>query len=284
MPIAMTRLAHCTMIAAVGALAGCADERPDRIEFKAPSEAIYGREVVPLRAKVVNKGGDPLSAHTVAISVVPTEVAIADGTGVRCQQTGDATISLAGGGLSTNATLRCRIVSEISAPSSLRLVLGTDPERLRAVALDDRGRKVEDVTITVKVVDEGVARFERSTVVAHAVGRTVVNLTAGDASSEVPVEVVEKVLSDSLVVSDGSSQTRTFDRGNYLVEINVSSEGSGYGVSAKWVGEHCAGHSEAQHLEMECRVNNTESLVVDNPSSFGMGPAASGNITIYRVP
>jgi hypothetical protein len=263
---------------------GCADTTPARIEFQQPSGTIYGKSPSQLAPQVVNEDGEPLATHSVSISAIPTDIVNVQGTAVTCAGSGDAVVHLSGGGMSTNFTIQCRLVDRIATTPSMDLVLNTDPTPLTATALDEQGNAMADVRMQATSTNPSVAAVQGTELVAKSVGETTITISAGDASANIPVRVVEKILSDNLVLADGETSTRTFDRGSYSVEINVSSDGTTYGVEAHWVGENCAPHAEARRLAMNCRVNNTASLVVENPTTFGIGPTATGNITIYRGP
>lgn len=238
-----------------------------------------------LSPQVVNKGGDFLAEHPVAVSAIPSDVVEASGGRVRCVGSGDSTISLTGGGVSTNTTIKCLLVAELkSSKKSLSLIVGTDGVAVGVTALDGDGATMEGVVVDSRVKDKSVASVRKGVVEGKKVGRTVLVLTAGDVSTEVPVEVIRKVKSDNIALSDGQSSTQVLDRGFYQVEVNVKSGSSKYGVTASWVGEDCKGHSESQQFTTRCNVSDTVSLVLENPSTFGMGPAAMGNISIYEVP
>ena len=139
-----------------------------------------------------------------------------------------------------------------------------------------------DVELTYNL--SGAAKVVDGTVQGKSVGRTTLKIGAGDASAAVPIEVIEKLFSDNLVLSDGESSTRTLNAGTYEVEAHVSSGDSTYGITAEWVGAACAKHTESQHVVTRCHISNTGSLVLENPTSFGIGPTAKGNVTIYKVP
>ncbi len=266
-------------------VAACADKSPARIEFVRPADVSYGRAAQDLRAHVVTKAGTVLSEHAVAVSAVPTNVATAVGGAVVCTGTGDASVSLAGGGLSTNFVMSCRLVDKIVAPPSLRLIAGTDSVSIDFAALDSNGTPMDDVRVAATLTDESVAAVREGKLVGLHAGIATLALSAGDARAAVEVTVIERLFTDNLVLDDGASQTRTFERGNYRIEVNVvASNGSDHGVEAEWVGEACQGSPENQSFAVDCRVNNAASLILRNPTSWGFGPSATGNIIGYRVP
>src|SRR5213083_1356402 len=70
-------------------------------------------------------------------------VEVVSGGGLRCLKTGDATVTLAGGGLSTPVAVKCRIPTEVEVPQELQLVLGSAPAPLHARVLGEGGRELK---------------------------------------------------------------------------------------------------------------------------------------------
>ena len=53
----------------------------------------------------------------------------------------------------------------------------------------------------------------------------------------------------------------------------------------KWVGgDGRRDESEAQEIVSSCAIANTGSVVIQNPTTFGLGPAFDGYVNIYQVP
>jgi hypothetical protein len=276
----------CIVLLTAGALqAGCNDTKPARIEHLPVSDVVYDRNAIPLIPHVVNAAGEMLEGQRVAVAASPSDVMKVDGEFLECVKSGDAVVTLAGGGLSTTLLMKCRLVAKLKAsPSKLALVVGTDPTPLKVTALDDAGNAMADVPITISSSAPDVVAVRGGNATGLAVGRATLEVKAGATAAKIEAEVIEKVQSEPLALSDGQSITYTLNRGNYVVEVNVRSGDTAYGVTAAWVGADCKRQPEARSFKAKCRVNDTASIVIENPTAFGLGPSAMGNIAIYRGP
>jgi len=265
---------------------GCSDRTPARIEFSAPPAMILTTSPTPLGARAVNKAGEPVPEVTFSYSAIPTDVVAVepDGT-LACRKSGDAIITIAGGGLSTNATTKCRIAARVKAPKELRLVLQNEPVELKPTGIGQDGKPLTDVIPEMRSSDPAVVRVVGRALQPASVGKAVVTSAVGDASAVTEVEVIEKIETQTLALSDGANMTWTLQQGTYVVEVTVkAADRSRNGVTLRWVGTTCPDQPESQEIQARCRVDNTASLTVTNPTTFGMGPSASGFINIYKVP
>jgi hypothetical protein len=109
-------------------------------------------------------------------------------------------------------------------------------------------------------------------------------LAAGKATATVAVDVVQLVESKALALRDGAAEVITLQQGTYDVDIQVqTTNGSKYGVTVSWVGADCPATKESQEHHIRCTVKETASMTVVNPTAFGLGPGATGFLSIYRA-
>ena len=126
----------------------CGDSKPSSIAFAAPPPLIASGRIIRLNASVANAKGEPIGGQAVTCTAAPADVVeIVSGGGLRCLKTGDATVTLAGGGLTTPVAVKCRIPTEVEVPQELQLVLGSAPAPLRARVLGEGGRELKDVPV-----------------------------------------------------------------------------------------------------------------------------------------
>src|SRR5437867_12972859 len=90
-----------TLLVLVNLSLSCADTAPASISFTAPPPVIASGKTVRLDAALANKKGEPIAGTSVTYTAAPADVLeIVAGEGIRCLKSGDATVTLAGGGLS----------------------------------------------------------------------------------------------------------------------------------------------------------------------------------------
>jgi hypothetical protein len=263
------------------------DTTPARLELDAPSEALLDTAPRPISARVLTRSGKllPDASAQLSWSAIPTNIAEATDGHVRCVASGDASVLVAGAGVSATFTVKCRVVASLAMPEKLQLLLGEPGVALRVMALDADRITLFGVDPTLRSSDPSVFDMREGAAFALSVGTANLVAEAGAVRQEVPVRVIERTTTDTLVLADGAHQTYTLTRGNYLVEVNVrADDGSGYGVTVADVGGGCPNQGEATLHRFECAVSDTTSLVVTNPTGWGWGPGATGNLTIYRIP
>lgn len=261
------------------------DTVPAKITYAAPADPVLTTEAQPLAAKIVNAAGQPLSEHAVAVSGIPLDTVHVADEGFRCMKSGDGTLSFSGGGLSDNVTVKCRIVArvDLSVSTELELVAGTDPVPVVVTAYDEGGAVLPGVAAHVTSSVPSAVRLDPTApvrVIPAALGVAEVAFEVGAIRSTVQVTVVERMNADPLALGDGASTTYSLERGTYKVEANAT----GGELRAKWVGEDCPSPPQGYSIATTCRVNNAASFVLTNPTTFGMGSSAMGNVVIYRMP
>ncbi|HEU4401468.1 MAG TPA: hypothetical protein VFT43_05130 [Candidatus Polarisedimenticolia bacterium] len=264
----------------------CSDTTPAKINFTAPPAVIVSGKAVALDAVLVNKKGEPLSRQRVTYSAAPAELIEVSAAGaLRCLKTGDGTVTLTGGGLSSEVAAKCRIPAEIALPRDLQLVLGSAPVALHARALGEGGREMKDVPVPVTSSDPAVVTVDGDKVRPVAVGRARLRAALEEIIAVTPVEVVEKIASERLVLADGAHRSFALKEGDYLVTIEVTPDvRANQGVTVSWEGAGCENQPEQQSHRFTCKVRDTATLTVTNPRQMGLGARLSGPITILRVP
>ena len=270
----------------IAALAvGCADRTPARIDFTAPPSPVIDLSLHPLTATLANAKGEALKG-SVSWSAGPADVVEISSTGtLRCLKTGDGTLTLAGGGLTTPVPVKCRIPTEIVMPHELQLILGSAPTALHARALGEGGRPLPEVPLQTTSSDPSVVEVQGDTAKPIAVGKAMVKAAAGPIGAVTPVEVVDRVVSERLELKDGAKRTWNLKRGAYRVEVDVKpSVQVSQGVTLSWAGATCENQPERQSQRASCWVDDAATLTVENPRGYGVGVSLSGSVAVYRVP
>lgn len=267
------------------ALAACTDKTPASVEFTAPQLVLSSNTEAALAPLVRNQAGEALDIP-VHFSAKPAEVAvITNKNGLRCIRSGDVLLTAEAGPASKRQTVRCRIVASIKMPPRFGLIIPNDPVASEATALDEGQRPLTDVTPKLSAVDPTIVVISQGKLVARRVGVTKLIATAGDQQAEAQVTVIRKIKSQPLLLNDGERYNLTLGQGHYAAEVKVESRGTTYGVTLQWIGgTGCEDRDEAQELTARCTITNTGSLVVENPTTLGLGPPADGFLNLYELP
>jgi len=281
---------HLRLGSAAGAVCilmlACSDSAPARIDYAAPPDTIVNSTFMQLGATVVNAKGKPVGGESVKYAVVPEGILEVSASGeMRCMKAGDTTLVLTGAGLTVDVPLKCRIPTEIQVPESLSLVLRSKPAPLQPKVLGEGGRLMKDVPVEITSSDPAVVAVEGGKLKPVAVGRARVKAAVGTIASVVPVEVVDRVVSEPLLLRDGAQRSWPLTDGDYRVEIDVRPDVRvNQGVVAMWDRAACPNQPEQQSHRFHCMVNDKATLTVLNPKVLGLAATMSGSINIYRVP
>ena len=221
------------------------------------------------------------------VSATPSDVAVVgqDMT-LHCLKSGEVEVIASAGPASTRGSFRCRPVARIEAPSEVRLILPNGPTEPKIALLDAEGNEYSDVAPTLAVEDGRIATTSGGNLSPVHVGATNLVVTAGSVRETIPVTVVRKIDSKPLLLNDGARVAYTLQQGRYEIEVKGrASNGSKFGVTAKWVGgAGCDDVAETQELTSSCTIENTGSVIIENPTALGLGPAFDGFVNIYQVP
>jgi hypothetical protein len=266
-------------------LAACVNKSPARIDIAKSTAIVLDDSPTPLGATLVTESGQVLTTPALTYSVSPANVlTVANDGSMRCRSSGDASVIVAGGGHSATVSVLCRLVRSIDVPATVRLVMGKRFDNVPISVRDEAGRALTDVPLTATTTTAGIARYANGALTPIAIGQTAVTVAAGKATATIQVEVVQLVESKTLALADGSAEVFTLQQGTYDVDIRVqTTNGSKYGVTVSWVGADCPPATESQEQHIHCAVKETASMTVLNPSAFGLGPAATGFLNVYRT-
>jgi len=265
---------------------GCSDRAPARIAFDEPPSPVVHKRLLQLSASVVNKKGEPLGGSPVAYAAPPAGVVEVSSTGtLQCLKTGDATLTLSAAGLSQPVTVKCRIPTEISAPRELEFALGAAPVDLHARALGEGGSPLEGVPVEVTSADPSIVSVSAGKVRPVAVGKTRLRAAVDTIAAVVPVDVVEKIVSQPLSLRNGAKRDWTLQPGYYRVAVEVKADFQRkQGVTITWGGAGCDNQPEKQSHLVYCRVDQATTMTVANPAVLGLGATVTGSLKIDRFP
>ena len=80
-------------------------------------------------------------------------------------------------------------------------------------------------------------------------------------------------------LKDGESHSLKLEPGMYRIEMTAS----GDGAQVEWVGADCAKSTEVKTYSSVCELTRTGQVVISNPTSFGMGQAATVTVKITKM-
>ncbi len=264
----------------------CADRAPAKIAYSAQPAVIVDNSLHAIGATVVNAKGEALSGQAVSYSVAPEGVAEVSSSGaLRCLKSGDAAVTLAGGGLTSAVPVKCRLPVEIAMPPDLQLVVGSAPVALRPRVLGEGGRPLDDVPVAITSSDPAVVAVEGDRAKPVGVGRARLQAAVGGIVAVTPVEVDEKVVSEQVALADGAARSWTLKEGDYLVVIDVKPDVKiAQGVTVSWTGTNCEAQPEKPSHRFACRVLEGATLTVANPRQMGVGARVTGSVSVFHVP
>jgi hypothetical protein len=263
------------------------DKAPARVDLDVPGYVLSSSEVA-IKARVATKGGDPLPDVRPTFTVTPSELAVITASGtMRCLKSGDGTLTAMAGAATITESIRCRLVESLKVPKALKVILGNEPVQITGSALDGSGAVLQDVPFEFESSNPSVFTLQGMRIDPVAVGTASLKYIVGEKTASVPVTVVRKLKAEPLLLNDGNRVSWSLNQGTYEIETKVrASNGSGHGVTVVWVGgsSDCKNEPESQQILSKCSIENTGSVVIENPTTFGMGPAADGVVAIYEVP
>lgn len=259
--------------------------QPVSIGYTAPPTPVITSEALPLALMVKDKEGTPIPTRPVTATVTPPDVAVVTSTGeLRCLQSGDATVTLSHEALTASFPLQCRLVASLGVPPTLRINLGTQVP-LPAAPKDRQGHEVADVALVATSSDTEVLVVNKGKLTPMMVGKSKLSIEGAGHREETEVSVVRQYITESLALRDGEGMTWALPAGTYELEIQVkANDGSTGGVTANWMGVECPNAPESPDIKQVCKVERAASLVVQNPTTFGMGPQMLGFLNVYQVP
>jgi len=250
-------------------------------------------KATPVTFRCLDAAGEPVEGAERSLEVADSSVASVAGESVGGLSEGETTLTVHCADRAAEVPLRVLAVASIGTPPDLSVELGDALVVAIEPAAAD-GTPLPDAPLQAKVgeglsglgADWSELRDNPLTLQAEAFGRPALSLRSGDVEAEVPVEVYERRDAEAVDIEDKQTRSFTFNEpGIYEVEVAVtSSDGSSWGVEARWAGANCGGHGEAQAFTTSCTVTESATLVLTNPALLGVGPSANGQITVVRRP
>ncbi len=170
-------------------------------------------------------------------------------------------------------------------PGELQLVLGGAPVALHARALGEGGRALSDVPVRITSSNPSVVTVDGDAAKPVSVGRARLQASVDAITAVTPVEVVEKVVSEPLVLPDGAARAWTLRQGDYLVTVDMKSDVKvSQGVTVSWAGAGCENQPERPSHRFRCNVVDSATMTVTNPKQIGLGARMTGTVSVFRIP
>ena len=190
-----------TLAFAVLTMAACADRTPATIaSYRGDSVVVNSMRPTPIPVQVRNRAGDAITGATVRWRHVSGETFTVDDSGrVTCSSTGDMRVEAVSEGAKNVVTVLCRPIANVLFAQQLVLRVGERSGDYSMGARDPQGQPVREIAGVATVLDSAVAVLRDGDVVARTIGRTVVQLEAGDCRTSVSVDVEAPVDSSHLV-------------------------------------------------------------------------------------
>lgn len=89
-----------------------------------------------------------------------------------------------------------------------------------------------------------------------------------------------KVIDEQQQIPDGGSLTWRISSGTYSIRVVSSPDGA----KVKWVGASCANSGDTKEFNSDCIVRQDAQLVVENPTTLGLGPTNTVLVVLTRQP
>jgi len=280
----MRKISSLVLATLVALSLPCADTTPARSKHDA-SPVVTHPNQFKFPVSVLNKKGEAIEGLTPSYSGGPADVleVSADGS-LRCLKSGDAKLTLTSGAISEPVPLKCRIPVEIDVPAKLQVVIGS-PTPLNPRVVGDGAQPLDGVKVDITSSDPSILAVEGDTLKGVAVGKARLQSSVGAISSATAVEVVEKVVSEALTLSEGASRSFTLQPAYYLVVIETKVDPRlKQGVTVNWSGAACDNQPESTSLQFNCRVEETATMTLTNPKLMGIGATVTGTLNVYRAP
>jgi hypothetical protein len=159
---------------------------------------VNNRRATPLPIQALDAAGRALSAAPIRYDWAGGDSLPVDTAGtVTCTRSGDLTVRVSLGSISTRVFVRCRPVEYVRFPGAVQFILG-DPEMDRPItfpvtAYGADGRPVVVLTGRAEVLDTGVATLRGLTLYPRSRGITVAGASIGDRAAWIGVHIYQRV-------------------------------------------------------------------------------------------
>lgn len=269
--------------------AACTDRLPVRlVAGRADTIVVHNRQAVQLPVFGVGRRGDTVALRNLRfrrLSGAP--IRVTSSGMATCDRAADAQVEVSHRRLSSRFVLMCRPILGFRFRGNASLLLGGPavPMQLDAVGMD--GESVAPIFGTAIVEDSSVATMRGMFIAAKAPGRTRVQVEAGDCSTEIGVEVNERVHSlDSLrpfqefatpvSIVAGEVQAWPIVKGDYLIDFQpLDSASRELAIGA--AGAQCVGSSLRGY---HCLALQPAKIVLRHPGDAGSGATVTGTLSV----
>jgi hypothetical protein len=246
-------------------------EAPSEIRVELPS-VVSSRDPVAVSVRLTAPGGAiNTTAPSSGYSISPAELASISGAGfVACQRSGDGKLSLAIGGVTGSATLRCRLVDRLEVPSLLgRVELSAGPFKPPIRVLDKAGNELSDVELSIVSQNSGVIAAKDGLLVPKLVGHAALVARAGQASAPFSVDVVRKVVVEALPIDANKRIYFSLEPAKYELKVKLQVPKR---VHMEWRGApYCDASSDGLEHVSTCELRGKGGVAFDNPGFLNTG-------------
>ena len=200
-----------------------------------------------------------------AFTVQPANLANVTPKGaLRCERSGDGTVSLTLGPNTRTAPLKCRLVERVDASDVGRVDLNAGPFRPKVRVLGKGGAELDGVELTFTSKNSGVLFPRGSELVPKMVGTATVIARAGQATQEFKVDVVRKLTPEALPIEQNRKIHFSLEPGKYELRVDFPSPKP---LSAEWRGApYCDYKGNSQNHVSVCVLRTKGGVVFDNPA------------------
>lgn len=246
---------------------------------------IAGEEPLPLPVMLMDHDGNEVTSLTPEITTTNADVLSIENAAVVGKATGVASVVAKLHNVEARALAEVVEIDSVDVPAKFSVPLSRAKGRLLTVKVKTvDGRLLEEANVSLSSTDPRMEIHNGSYVVAKEL--VAAELQVRVAGQEYPVQAfaVEEFSPVPLNIRDGNQTSIEFSPGSYLVTVkNRSNNGAHWGLTARWMGTDCRGSSEAKEFFLVCDVRSPSTLVLENPTNFGLGPAQVGTLTRLRT-
>jgi hypothetical protein len=269
---------------------GCSDAAPVRLALDTDTLiSSTGRTmVVPVNA--IARDGAVMKHIRLTYATTSTVVQVWNDGRVECSRPGDAVVTIAVGALTTHVVVLCRPRLWLGLVPALwndPLWVGEPPRDVSVVAYDSANSPVRlpRGTATARVRDDSVARIVGGRVFALSPGRTSVDLAFDGLLGDASIEVVERVVHDTLHLAGRQYQLWHLPPGYYELRLNTPvTRPNRPGLVLAAYGATCAHAPRDDGQHYFCTMKANASVIVQNSRPVGTGADLRGELTVFRLP
>jgi len=293
MPFHLNQVARRSAILFGASLLSCAlasgcdrREAPAEIRLEMP-KVIASRDLVAVSVRALNaQGVSRVVTDGADYAVEPKDLATVGKTGlVKCERSGDGSITVSIASVSRSVAVRCRIVDHIDAPNAGRVELTAGPFQPQVTVRDKANNALSDVEVSFFSKNSGVVFPKDGQLVPKSVGTATLVARAGESSAEFKVDVVRKVVVEALPIEQNKKLYFSLEPGKYELKVKLP---SAHHVTFEWRGApFCNAASDGLEHVSVCGLRaKAGGVAFDNPAYLKDGsktPSLDG-VELSEVP